>query len=147
MSVDHAQTEMKNKDTIEAPPNHMYNVYRQHICQTTTKQPPLADKMHASVWKSCTAWREHELYLGVKTHFLLVFFAFALFFLAWIARTVRRNQWQIIFPLCGWRLISSWRLGQKRRHRLRFRLPPPHHTDHKLCHNALKYIMYATKCV
>lgn len=38
---------------------------------------------------------------ATKTHFLLVFFAFALFFLAWSARTVRRNQSPIILPLTG----------------------------------------------
>lgn len=41
-----------------------------------------------------------------ETHFLLVFFAFALFFLAWSAKTVRRNQrhvmliFVLLFCLC-----------------------------------------------
>lgn len=72
-----------------------------------------ADKMHAE-GVTCTTCRDAERSLGAKTHFLLVFFAFALFFLAWSARTVRRNQWAIILPLSGCRLLPSWHSRQKR---------------------------------
>lgn len=49
-----------------------------------------------------------------NSYFLLVFFAFALFFLAWSARTVRGKQRPIILPLSGCRLLSNCRQsGQK----------------------------------
>lgn len=76
---------------------HRYGPCTDIPCQTAT-----INHLWWSATNTClgnlTRWRVLN---GTKTHFLLVFFAFALFFLAWSARTVRRNQSPIILPLTG----------------------------------------------
>lgn len=62
-------------------------------------------------WKS--TWRDRFGLTGDWTHFFLVFFALPLFFLAWRARTVRRNQWAFIKLMSSYRLMSIWHSRQK----------------------------------
>lgn len=62
-----------------------------------------------------------------ETHFLLVFFAFALFFLAWSARTVRRKEWAVNYFAIVWVLVCCLTLEtiKKGWHCLRGRIPHP----------------------
>lgn len=94
---------------------HIWTTYRQHMCQAATNNHfwlSTTDTMHA---RGChvvyNMQRRRALTGGGRrnTHFLMVFFAFALFFLAWSARTVKRHQWPIILLLSGCRLgWHSW---------------------------------------
>lgn len=116
LSLDHAQTKINAwhavKDLMSC--SHL-NVQTAHVYDCN-KQPTSTTGYH---------WHNACLMCKRETHFLLVFFAFALFFLAWSARTVRRKEWAVNYFAIVWVLVCCLTLEtiKKGWHCLRGRIP------------------------
>lgn len=120
LSLDHAQTKINvwAQACSQGLVSFSHVTYGQHMCPTATYNHlwlGTADKMHA---RGVTDTTSRD---GTETHFLLVFFAFDLFFLAWSARTVRKTR-PIIKLLSGSRLLSEWHYKKREKKQERERM-------------------------